>query len=184
MRIERLPLAYTSSLPKICSSRGCSRSPAPKRSRCQKCMAKERDRLFYEQKKAIYDEMFALDQGRVSPRGYMWIYFIGTGDLEVVKIGRTLNLESRLSSLQVGCPTKLEVVIAFSAHKKVEDQLHKRFKAQNIHGEWFRNEEGVKEAIETLKAGEVPDYISDAYLDDNKNLIYYGANYGIYRSEE
>ena len=67
------------------------------------------------------------------------IYFIqaetGKGP---VKIGKANDVQSRLGSIQTGHPEKLTVVHTIEGVPiQVEQDLHKRFEAYRVRGEWF-----------------------------------------------
>lgn len=56
-----------------------------------------------------------------------------------IKIGQTKNLESRLSQLQTGNPYPL---VFYKTHqsfdyKKIEKELHQKYKAKKVLNEWF-----------------------------------------------
>lgn len=67
------------------------------------------------------------------------IYIMRCKDLPYYKIGQAVNLEKRRSSVQVGCPFKLE--IAFWAQvanaNKIETELHRKYQYQQMYGEWY-----------------------------------------------
>lgn len=73
----------------------------------------------------------------------MHVYFIKCCDRKgYIKIGVANNVEDRCSTLQTGCPYKLEIiaVMKFSDKKKAynaERTLHRLFKKNRIYGEWF-----------------------------------------------
>ena len=73
----------------------------------------------------------------------MNVYFIKCCDKKgYIKIGVANNVEDRCSTLQTGCPYKLEIlaVMKFSDKKKAynaESTLHRLFKKNRIYGEWF-----------------------------------------------
>lgn len=74
------------------------------------------------------------------------IYFIRGGDL--IKIGRTNDLRGRLSNLQIGSPTPLEVLLVLADTGPLEKVLHRRFAKARAHGEWFRAEKKLLEYID------------------------------------
>lgn len=84
-----------------------------------------------------------LDPGLVGPV----VYFIRSGDTGLVKIGRTDNVQRRLSELQTGNHSKvtLAYVVAGSSHE--ERKLHYRFKRHRERGEWFREEGGLADFL-------------------------------------
>ncbi len=79
------------------------------------------------------------------------IYFL-RADNGLVKIGRTTNLEARLSTLRTHLPYELEVlrIIQSDRCKALEMEFHSRFASCRIRGEWFRLEPAD---IEDLRNG-------------------------------
>ncbi len=60
-----------------------------------------------------------------------------TGDF---KVGRTSNLERRVSEIQTGCPYPLRVLLLAPGQGHREKSLHRRLRAhrcRNQSGEWF-----------------------------------------------
>jgi hypothetical protein len=69
------------------------------------------------------------------------VYVLGEESMERVKIGRTIgNVHNRIAALQTGCPSKLRLVFVLRADATLERELHARFAAQRVRGEWFRLE--------------------------------------------
>lgn len=72
-----------------------------------------------------------------------YVYVIGSRDHDCVKIGITRRghdgVYARLEELQCASPFPLEVVAKFAVvdPKKLEAQLHARFGADRLQGEWF-----------------------------------------------
>jgi hypothetical protein len=65
------------------------------------------------------------------------VYFITCREQGVCKIGRAQNAKSRLSSLQTASPTKLALEATLPGDRELEQQLHQRFAAHRLKGEWF-----------------------------------------------
>lgn len=86
-------------------------------------------------------------------RQSQWVYFIGAGDGEPVKIGRSNSLERRLSTIQSGNHRKMHVLAAIKAEdgRDVERAYHARFAAHRLHGEWFLPHPDILAEIERLK---------------------------------
>lgn len=59
----------------------------------------------------------------------------GTG---LVKIGWAQDVDKRLKDLQIGSPVILRAYRAYLGGKCLERYLHRRFKKDRKHGEWFR----------------------------------------------
>lgn len=66
------------------------------------------------------------------------VYFITDG--RRVKIGVTRDLPGRLRKLQTGNPLTLTVVKTVIGDQNEEYDLHQRFAAYRLNGEWFRRE--------------------------------------------
>jgi hypothetical protein len=64
------------------------------------------------------------------------IYFIAAGEL--VKIGHTTNLRSRLRSLRTASPSELRVLLTRSGTRDDECELHRRFAEFRVSREWFK----------------------------------------------
>lgn len=66
------------------------------------------------------------------------IYFITTKtDPALCKIGVSVDPISRLSTLQVGSPVRLELRAVLDGGQREEQQLHAKYDADRAHGEWF-----------------------------------------------
>lgn len=68
----------------------------------------------------------------------------GTG---LIKIGKTRNVDLRLSMLQTGSASKLTVAHVFN--EDIERKLHKKFNNVRKHGEWF--DVSLNEVIEFVE---------------------------------
>lgn len=74
------------------------------------------------------------------------VYFVEDGDC--IKIGTTVGkVKIRLSSLQVGNPRQLTLLGTFQESGNVEYDLHNRFHAYHIRGEWFRDNPELRALI-------------------------------------
>ena len=76
------------------------------------------------------------------------IYFIKHTDY--VKIGYTDRIKLRLSTLQVSCPVKLEVLGLIEGNREDERNYHKMFKPVNSSGEWFEYNTELQIFVESL----------------------------------
>jgi hypothetical protein len=66
------------------------------------------------------------------------VYFIQAVQGGPIKIGVAEDVDARLSALQTGSPLPLRVLaILPSSGRYGEAQLHQRFAATRLHGEWF-----------------------------------------------
>jgi hypothetical protein len=71
----------------------------------------------------------------MAARGY--VYFIESGFGGLIKIGYAQDPESRMVRLQTGNPEELHLLAVIQAPSWTERELHDKFKAENITGEWF-----------------------------------------------
>ncbi len=76
------------------------------------------------------------------------VYFIGSGT--AVKIGISVNVVSRLSSLQTASAKPLELLAVVPGGRETESALHSLFVEYWISGEWFRLEGDVKSLVDEL----------------------------------
>lgn len=73
------------------------------------------------------------------------VYFIRQGNHPgPIKIGHALDPIGRMRELQVANPETLHLLRVLNGDQPEEDQLHQKFRACNIRGEWFRPEEVLK----------------------------------------
>lgn len=92
----------------------------------------------------------------IRAEGYGFVYFIGPVSGEgPVKIGFAYSVPQRLCELQVGNPAELDIYVAILAKKKTERELHKKFAASRVRGEWFLLTGDVIEEIRRLRTLEV-----------------------------
>ncbi len=59
-----------------------------------------------------------------------------------IKVGVAVDVDNRLSTLQIGCPYELKLIakIKFPGRSlayAMESKIHRRFKGRNVRGEWF-----------------------------------------------
>ncbi len=85
-----------------------------------------------------------------------FVYVIGMdGDPTAVKIGFATKLEDRLSTLQTSSRHTLKILAVAKCTAKTEKDLHHKFAADHIRGEWFRRTEAI-EAFIVANAPSVP----------------------------
>lgn len=88
--------------------------------------------------------------GVVAPAGT--VYFVTDGEL--VKVGYTTHLDSRLRALQTGNARPLTVLATSPGTFQDEARLHRLLKASWVHGEWFAKTEPVNDCIAQAARGE------------------------------
>lgn len=77
-------------------------------------------------------------------------YFIQGVDGGPIKIGRSVDPLSRLSSLQTGSPVVLKMLATVPGELLPEEALHKAFADLRTHGEWFSADPQLLSLIESL----------------------------------
>jgi hypothetical protein len=82
-----------------------------------------------------------------------YVYFIG-GETGSIKIGHTINPETRLARLQTGSPIKLQVLGTVMGGQETEREYHNRFRHLRLDGEWFERTPEILEEIRRLNAFE------------------------------
>lgn len=66
-----------------------------------------------------------------------YVYLIQEGEDGPVKIGWAKNPATRLEDFQTGNSRELRIVASFPGGINDERELHKRFAAHRLRGEWF-----------------------------------------------
>lgn len=67
------------------------------------------------------------------------IYFIQDSSTFLIKVGYTGGLVAdRMSALQTGCPSGLNLICSMEGDQAKEKELHQRFASARERGEWFR----------------------------------------------
>lgn len=79
------------------------------------------------------------------------VYFVGTREHGMVKIGVTHMLADRFGEIQACSPVKLEVLSYRLGDRMMEANYHRKFAAYREHGEWFRLEGELAEYIEARR---------------------------------
>jgi len=80
-----------------------------------------------------------------------YVYFIQEGDDGPIKIGKTSgHPANRMSGVQTGNARALRLLGALPGYTKEETDLHRRFAAHRIRGEWFRPHVELLDFITTL----------------------------------
>lgn len=79
------------------------------------------------------------------------VYFMQNGRRRVVKIGYSGDHVERMGSLQAASPDRLRLIATIPGSPAVEAELHRRFRAYRVTGEWFRLEGELAEYVAELK---------------------------------
>lgn len=87
------------------------------------------------------------------PRQYCeregWIYFAHDGN--AIKIGFSFSPESRIKEMQTANSREIEMLWKMRGNLLQEQELHRRFWASRIQGEWFYDDGEIRKFIESLK---------------------------------
>jgi hypothetical protein len=86
--------------------------------------------LLTQSVRALASEMRGLD------RPVPGVYFVRSGEL--IKIGFTNNLDTRMSGLQTGNISEIELLAMLHGPRSLERRLHSLFAEHRERGEWFR----------------------------------------------
>lgn len=67
----------------------------------------------------------------------MSVYFVQSQAGGPIKIGYAAHPTKRLGDLKVGSPQPLVLLLEITGGRALESELHARFSAGRLHGEWF-----------------------------------------------
>lgn len=76
------------------------------------------------------------------------VYFIQSVDGGLIKIGRAVNPQQRLKTLQSGSPVQLRIVAVSGGGHQAETYLHWKFGGLRAHGEWFHPDKSLLAWVE------------------------------------
>jgi hypothetical protein len=83
------------------------------------------------------------------------VYFVQAGPAGLIKIGVSADVERRLAGLRTHSPVPLSLLGVWpSAGKSGEQQLHARFAAHRLHGEWFQPSPDLLAHIAEVASGD------------------------------
>jgi hypothetical protein len=82
------------------------------------------------------------------------IYFLRDPD-GAIKIGKAVDVEKRIQALQAGNPRQLTTLLVVRAPRRLEFELHRRFEASRLQGEWFASSPELLNCIASLRDGVV-----------------------------
>lgn len=75
-----------------------------------------------------------------------FIYFVEAAGH--IKIGKADKWKKRLSGIQCSLPVKLTRLLVLQAHVGFETDLHEKFAAVRVRGEWFKDCREIRDFIE------------------------------------
>ena len=149
------PLANEESRP---PARGDEQSSGPKRDR-----HKAQDRM-----RSAREEIFRdLEDRGILPSTdtAKTVYFLHAPAAGLIKIGCSDNIRARLTNLAVSSPVPLTLLGIVSGGRAREFELHKKFEALRVRGEWFSDENGE---IAALVSALCPrEWVESDQLDDS-----------------
>lgn len=76
-----------------------------------------------------------------------YVYFIEAPDLNRIKIGKAVDPEKRLATLQVGSPVQLKLIAKIPGGCSLERELHDAFSDARLDGEWFTFTKDIQDYI-------------------------------------
>lgn len=87
-----------------------------------------------------------------------FVYFIQGCDGGAIKIGFSRrDVFTRMWQIQTMCPVELKLLASVPARNVYERYLHRQFKTDRLHGEWFnpskRLLDHIERVIEAVKGG-------------------------------
>lgn len=110
----------------------------------------------------------------------MTVYFVGVPTLgNVVKIGQTKFMNSRLDGIRTGCPYPPEVLATVRADGMLERELHAHFAEYRIHLEWFRLEPPLQEIVDLARGGQLQEAVDKSFaaIDQGGTFLELGECY-------
>jgi hypothetical protein len=107
------------------------------------------------------------------------LYFMRV-DEGMVKIGRAINVDKRLSQIQCGCPHEITEVRSLPGRGHEEKEWHEMFAEHRVRGEWYKWTPALERAID--RAGRGRSWRRDIVPDEAVNDLYlktFGITYTI-----
>jgi hypothetical protein len=86
-----------------------------------------------------------------------FVYAVRAVTVGRIKIGYSIDPESRLGNLQIGSPDILEIIATWPGTEDGERSLHKHLSQWRTHGEWFESSEVVWDTIKHCHAKQKTD---------------------------
>lgn len=77
------------------------------------------------------------------------VYFVSPGR-GLVKIGRTINMDARLETLQCGSPERLVLIGTVPGGAAVEKLFHVAFARCRVGGEWFEMDDAMRDVLSEM----------------------------------
>lgn len=83
-----------------------------------------------------------------------YVYYLGTTDSDVVKVGISRNPWSRVRDLQTGSSSEFVLFATMKTETRTEFAIHEFFKSTRTKGEWFKRSNALNSLIDKTKAGD------------------------------
>lgn len=89
------------------------------------------------------------------------IYFISTDDRAMIKIGKSNDVNKRISTIRTMSPVNINLECHFRCHEDMEYYLHGIFSSSRSHGEWFNATSDLYQVIDAAKSNGVAGVVSE-----------------------
>jgi hypothetical protein len=104
----------------------------------------------WEQRQPASEQGCSEGGGRSAGSNY--VYYVGTTDSDVVKVGISRNPWSRVKDLQTGSAHKFELLTILKTDSRSEFGIHKFFAKTRLNGEWFSRCNALNSLISKTKS--------------------------------
>lgn len=151
-----------------CKLPGCNEKQVSGLVVCEKHRLKA-EQKFYAQ--IGLDPLFHLKHDVSTFPEWRWIYFVGSRDHNIVKIGQTSKLKSRMTQLRNGAPVPIKLFAVVFGSPKIESFLHERFSKSRKHGEWFEITDEINQCIEDIKTQNFGRHIPEAMIPTRNERV-------------
>ena len=85
-----------------------------------------------------------------------YVYAVQARTMEgPIKIGFSINVQSRLATLTIGSPVELDLLGFIAGSQQLERQLHGLLSSHRLRGEWFKPQHLVREVVNHIVTGDV-----------------------------
>lgn len=140
----------------LCIVSGCDQQRADDIGICEKHKITLQEE-FYAQ--IGLDPLFHMEKNASLFPDWSWIYFVGSREHGIVKIGQTGKLRKRMRQLKNSSPVPIKLLAVVLGRPSLEGFLHDYFKSSRKHGEWFELSEDLNQCIEDIKVQRFGRYI-------------------------
>ena len=96
--------------------------------------------IYHYEANIFIGDMFQIAVGRVEQKEFK-TYFFKNPLTNLIKIGKSVDINRRKKDIQVGTGAELEIL--YVTDENIEDKLHRKFKEYRVHGEWFDDKDGL-----------------------------------------